>query len=509
MNRMGQHGIDRPAAAWLAVLSAVLLTVAAVPARGDSDVAAARSQIAAAAADNDEIGLPNPTTVRGAVTLEVSQGKLIVLPAPAKNVFIADPVIADVQVANADHVFVFGRKAGRTSLYALGVDGILLRAVNIEVYNPTGRAQQLTTATPGSSDIHVGNTANGLVLEGTAASPAAAALAQRSATENAPDKAAIDDRVKVRGSAQVTLRVRIAEVSRTITKQLGFNWNALMQAGNFQYGLYTGRTLFSAATTTGGGNLFNPAPPLQSAAQPGSLIGGFNTAGGSLNAVIDALAEEGLVTILAEPTLTAISGETASFLAGGEFPIPISQALGVTTIEFKSYGVSLNFLPTVMAPNHISLRVRPEVSQITTQGAITVSGLQIPALTVRRADTTIELGSGQSFAIAGLIQDNTTNDIQRFPGLGDLPVLGALFRSTAFQRQESELLIVVTPYIVRPIDDPKSIRYPTDAWKPATDIERVFYGLIAAPNPHAVPGNPLPENAAVPHLLGAAGFEVE
>jgi pilus assembly protein CpaC len=502
---MGQHGMGRPAAAAMAVLSACLLGLAAMPAWAGNGVTGGDDRIAAAAADDDGIGLPNPTTVRGVVALEVSQGKLIVLPAPAKNVFIADPAIADVQVANADHVFVFGRKAGRTSLYALGVDGILLRAVNIEVDNSTGRAQKLTTATPGAGEIHVGNTANGLVLEGNAATPAAAALAQRSATENAPDKAVIDDRVKVRSSAQVTLRVRIAEVSRTVTKQLGFNWNAIMQAGNFSYGLYTGRTIFDATS-----GLFNPAAPLQSAAQPGSLIGGFHAGpNSSVNAVIDALAEEGLVTILAEPNLTAISGEPASFLAGGEFPIPISQALGVTTIEFKSFGVSLNFVPTVMAPNHISLRVRPEVSQITTQGAITVSGLQIPALTVRRADTTIELGSGQSFAIAGLIQDNTTNDIQRFPGLGDLPVLGALFRSTAFQRQESELLIVVTPYIVKPIDDPRQIRYPTDAWKAATDVERIFYGLVAGPNPHATPGSPLPENAAAPHLLGAAGFEVE
>ncbi len=242
-----------------------------------------------------------------------------------------------------------------------------------------------------------------------------------------PDKAAIDDRVKVRSSVQVMLRVRIAEVSRTITKQLGFNWNAIVQAGAFQYGLYTGRSLFSPLGTPGGFSPFTgfqPATPLQGAGQPGSLIGGLNTAGANINAVIDALAEEGLVTILAEPTLTAMSGETASFLAGGEFPIPVSQALGVTTIDFKSYGVSLNFVPTVMSANHISLHVKPEVSQISAQGAITISGLSIPALTVRRAETTIELGSGQSFAIAGLLQNNASNDIQRFPGLGDLPVLG-------------------------------------------------------------------------------------
>jgi pilus assembly protein CpaC len=461
----------------------------------------------------DGIGLPVSTKSHGGLTLEVSQGKLIVLPAPATNVFIADPSVADIQVANPDHVFVFGKKAGRTNLYALGVDGILLRAVAVEVVNPTGRAQQLTNASPGSGDIHVGNTTNGLVVEGTAADPAAAAGAVRAATENAGEKQTIDDRVKVRSSVQVTLRVRIAEVSRTVTKQLGINWNAVIQSGSFQYGLFTGRGIFSPLGTPGGFSPFSsfiPATPLQSAGQTASALGGINTSGANINAVIDALSEEGLVTILAEPTLTAISGETASFLAGGEFPIPVSQALGVTTIEFKSFGVSLNFVPTVMSSNHISLHVKPEVSQISSQGAITISGLSIPALTVRRADTTIELGSGQSFAIAGLLQSNSQNDVQRFPGLGDLPVLGALFRSTSFQHNESELLIVVTPYIVRPIDDPKSIRYPTDAWQPATDLERILYGFVASPHPRGKsPGSPLPQSSTAPHLLGDAGFEVE
>ena len=489
--------------AFTAALAGMLLSLAALPAMAGEIVTDSGKTVA----QPDRIGLPVSGKPQGAISLEVSQGKLIVLPAPASNVFVADPTVADIQLANADHVFVFGKKSGRTTVYALGVDGILLRAVTIDVSNPTGRAQQLAATAPGGGDIHVGATAQGLVLEGHATDAAAAALAARAASENAPEKAAIDDRVKVRSSVQVTLRVRIAEVSRTVTKQLGINWNAIAQAGSFQYGLFTGRSIF---TSMGGGS-FIPAPPLQGAAQPGSIFGGFNNSNMNVNAVIDALSEEGLVTILAEPSLTAISGETASFLAGGEFPIPVSQALGVTTIDFKSFGVSLNFIPTVMASNHISLRVKPEVSQISSQGAITIGGLQIPALTVRRADTTIELGSGQSFVIAGLLQDNTSNDVQRYPGLGDLPVLGALFRSTSFQRNESELLIVVTPYIVKPIDDPKSIRYPTDAWKPATDIERVLFGLVASPNPRGRPGSPLPQSSTnpPPHLVGDAGFEVE
>lgn len=484
----------------------VLIIGGAGAAFADGDVTLQPAQQTAAAPDmgrGDGIGLPSTTRARG-ISLEVSQGKLMVLPAPATNVFIADPTVADIQVANPTHVFVFGKKAGRTSLYALGVDGILLRSVAVEVFNPTARAQQLTTATPGSSDIRVGNTANGLVLEGTASDAAAASLAERSAAENAPDKAVIDDRVKVRSSVQVMLRVRIAEVDRTVTKQLGINWNALINdaasASSFHFGL--GFT------------------PTASATNIASATAGFTQtsgtfAGSSVDAVLDALAEENLVTILAQPTLTALSGESASFLAGGEFPVPISQALGVTTIDFKSFGVSLNFVPTVMSPNHISLHVKPEVSQLSSQGAINLpSGnggtFTIPALTVRRADTTVELGSGQSLVIGGLLQDNDTNDIQRYPGLGDLPVLGSLFRSSSFQHNESELLIVVTPYIVQPISEPRSIRYPTDAWQPASDLERIMYGFVASPNPRApVPGSPLPQSSTAPHLLGAAGFEVE
>ena len=468
---------------------------------------AAPSTVLAQTAEPDEIVPLGAAAESGHIALGVSQGTLLVLRSPARHVFIADPAIANVQVPDPEHVFVFGKKAGRTNLFVLGPKGNVMRSVAIDVRNDTVRAQQLTGVPAGAKEIHIGSVENGLVLEGTAATPADAAQAQDAARENAPEKSVIDDRVKIRNPVQVTLRVRIAEVSRTVTKQLGINWNAIAQAGSFQYGLFTGRSIF---TSMGGGS-FIPAPPLQGAAQPGSIFGGFNTSGGNINAVIDALSEEGLVTILAEPSLTAISGETASFLAGGEFPIPVSQALGVTTIDFKSFGVSLNFIPTVMASNHISLRVKPEVSQISNQGAININGLVIPALTVRRADTTIELGSGQSFIIAGLLQDNTSNDIQRFPGLGDLPVLGALFRSTSFQRNESELLIVVTPYIVRPIDDPKSIRYPTDAWQPATDIERVLIGVSSSPHLRGpAPGSPLPQSSnPPPHLVGDAGFEVE
>jgi pilus assembly protein CpaC len=201
--------------------------------------------------------------------------------------------------------------------------------------------------------------------------------------------------------------------------------------------------------------------------------------GGGFNGVIEALAQDNLAHMLAEPNLTVMSGQPASFLVGGEFPIPVGQQQGQVTIEFKKYGISLTFLPTVLNEGHINLHVSPEVSQLTNQGAVQLtagnSTIQIPALTVRRAETTVELGSGQSFAIAGLLQDDAIQSVSGLPFLKDLPVLGALFRSTAFQHNETELVILVTPYIVRPVSDEASLHLPTDGFTPPTDLERLLF----------------------------------
>ncbi len=221
----------------------------------------------------------------------------------------------------------------------------------------------------------------------------------------------------------------------------------------------------------------------------------------NVSALIDALQTEGLVTILAEPNLTAISGETANFLAGGEFPVPVSQGLQQVTIEWKRFGVSIDFTPTVLDANRLSIKVRPEVSELTTVGAVTVNNIQIPGLAVRRADTTVELASGQSFAIAGLFQNNVTTDVQRVPWLGDVPILGALFRSDSFQRNESELVIIVTPYIVQPAERTSDLKLPSEGIAYTSDLERMLLGrLTNAKNP------PEPTGASAPHLSGAAGF---
>jgi pilus assembly protein CpaC len=222
---------------------------------------------------------------------------------------------------------------------------------------------------------------------------------------------------------------------------------------------------------------------------------------------LDIAATDGLATILAEPNLTALSGETASFLAGGEFPIPISQGNNAVTIEYKQYGVGLAFTPVVLADGRISMRVRPEVSQLSDAGAVNLANFRVPALITRRAETTVELGSGQSFMIAGLLQNTGNNSVDKTPFLGDLPVLGMLFRSTKFQRQETEVVVIVTPYLVRPVSG--QLATPIDGYRSPNDLVRdiggqTFSGVSGdhAPTAIAAPALPAPAGGAVP----APGF---
>ena len=277
------------------------------------------------------------------------------------------------------------------------------------------------------------------------------------------DKQTVENQTRITSPVQVTLRVRIAEISRDITRQLGINWIALANIG--RWGI--------AAAITDGLNT--------SSSLPNTI--GITTPGNSINTVLDLLAQDQLITMLAEPNLTTRSGEPASFLAGGEFPIPISGQNNQITVAFKQYGVSLAFVPTVLSEGRISLHVHPEVSELTNAGAVSLpigtslfgsNVITIPALTVRRADTTVELGSGQSFAVAGLLTSQNTMNARGLPYAGEIPVLGALFKSNLFQRDQSELVIVVTPYIVRPVGSPNQLRTPTDGFVPAGDFDRVF-----------------------------------
>ena len=433
------------------------------------------------------------TTSGAALQLEVNKGRLVRLDRPAGTVFIADPEIADIQVKSPSLVYLMGKKPGETTLYAVDEAENVLASVAIRVNLNLSRLRDAIRALAPRGDVDVTSIDDTLVLEGVVESALIAEDVRRLAVRIAGDEEAVINRLGVDAPNQVNLRVRIAEIARGVDKQLGFNWNIVGTLGGLSLSLFTTNP-FASAVGIAANNIHNHG-----------VTADFNVKNWDFNALIDALEEEGLVTILAEPNLTALTGETASFLAGGEFPILVPDANGRVTIKFKRFGVSLAFTPTVIGENRINLHVRPEVSQLSNQNAVKLNDFDVPSLVTRRAETTVELGSGQSFAIAGLLQNNVTHDIRKFPALGDIPVLGALFRSDRFQRDESELVIIVTPYIVRPASRTR-LAAPTDGFVPPHDVERLITGGTHRRNP--VAGKPRTMDRSGKTLIGPVGFQL-
>jgi pilus assembly protein CpaC len=442
---------------------------------------------------------PEVVAPTGELQLEVRKGRLLRLAGPVTAVFVADPEVADVQAQSSTLLYVYGRRAGTTTLYAVddAQQIVLRRDVQVR-HNLTRLRQVLAEAIP-DQPISLQSVEGGLILGGQLGSAVAAQEAREIAGRFLGENETLINRLKVAAPTQVSLHVRVAEVSREVIKLFGINWETLFSPGDFVFGLATGRG-FVDPLTGGVGRLTD------STGTAGALFGSYRSGDVNVNAIIDALEREGLVTVLAQPNLTALSGETASFLAGGEFPVPVGADDNEIQIEFKQFGISLAFTPTVLSPDRISLRVRPEVSDISEKGAIRLGDLVIPALSTRRAETTVEIGSGQSFAIGGLVSNSTRSNLEKFPGLGDLPVLGTLFRSTNFQRSESELVIVVTPYLVRPVAA-TAIRTPLDELRPASDLERILSGRVARSG--ATPGSGRLGQPGGPRLRGAAGFVLE
>lgn len=397
----------------------------------------------------------------------IDKGVPLTLDAPAASIFIANPDVADVQVLTPTSIMVYGKKNGQTTLLISGDRGNILAHRTVMVSQNLGDLREALRAVIPNATIKVESVPGGIVLSGEVSDPSVVEDARRISARYVPaESGEIINRIKVKRNNQVEIRVRFAEVSRDVDKRLGINWENAARMGSFTFGLATGPDFYkglgqSLTRTTIGDDLNN------------AISGSFNNSHFSVNAMIDALAKDGLVTVLAEPSLIAMSGETASFLAGGEFPIPVPQTGDTITIEWKQYGVSLAFTPTIIGDNRINLHVRPEVSQLSQAGSITLSNVEVPALTTRRAETTVELASGQSFAVAGLLNNNQTQSVSKFPLLGDMPVLGPLFRSSRFQNNESELVIIITPYIVKP-STPDQLALPTDGFKTPSEIDQSF-----------------------------------
>ena len=427
------------------------------------------------------------------IQLSVGEGQMIRLPRNVADVWTSNPTVADVHVTNPKQINLFGKEFGEATVIATAADGSVVYGANVRVSQNLPSINEVMRAAMPDSQVRVVTVGQTAILQGTVASPEDAAVANQLALrelnpgvdfskEGAMCKICVINRLKTATPLQVNLKVKIAEVNRSLLKQVGVNLLSSDATSGFKFGIGQGDN----ATSGPGSSPFGVNQILN-----GTTIGAAGKLFGlDIAGAIDLAETDGLVTTLAEPNLTALSGETASFLAGGEFPIPISQSLGSISIEYKQYGVGLAFTPVVLADGRISMRVRPEVSELSNEGAVKLNDFTVPALVTRRAETTVELGSGQSFMLAGLIRNNTTNNINKAPFLGDLPILGALFRSTSYQRDETELVIIVTPYLVRPVSH--QLALPTDGYRAPTDPQinlegQTFAGTSGAREPTAVP----------------------
>jgi len=472
--KMTRHGAAGTALA--AVLALGLAAIPAAPASAKWHPAPKRAAAKASA--------PAPAPLTGQViTLSTGRGQLIMLPRPMSDLFVADPGIADVQVRSPTRLYVFGKGGGETTLSATSKDGAVVFSATVRVGTNMGSVGQMLKIAMPDAQITATPMNGVVVLTGTVAAPNDIEEANRLVQAFVGKDAQVVSRLKTATPLQVMLRVRFSEVNRDLSKNIGFNILTRDNSGGFLFGTSQGNpgTITTSPGTPGtsnavdangahiGDTLYNLA-----AAASGTTRFGFmgHMLGMDILTALDLAETDGYATTLAQPTLTALSGETASFLAGGEIPIPVPQFQGVTTIEYKQYGVSLAFTPTVLGDGRISLRVRPEVSQLTSS-TVSINGYQIPGLTTRRAETTVELGSGQSFVIGGLLNNNTSNSVNKAPFLGDLPVIGQLFRSNGWKRSESELIIVVTPYLVKPVSDNK-IALPTDGYRMGTDAQEIL-----------------------------------
>ncbi|EPC00821.1 hypothetical protein L861_13605 [Litchfieldella anticariensis FP35 = DSM 16096] len=362
------------------------------------------------------------------LTLETGQGRILRFDQGTASVFVANPEVADVQVVSPGVLYLFGKSHGDTNLIALSNDERTQASIRLQVRDGDQGANQALQELDDNSPIRLRMAGNQLVAEGESRDVEEAIAAQSTLESHTPNDHPALNNSTYEGATQINIRVRFAEVAREELLQYGVSWSALINNGSFSLGVFPGSIANNAFGTIGGGV-------------------------DSVDGLLQALQENDLLQILAEPNITAVTGETASFLAGGEIPIPVPVSNDLVGIEYKQFGVSLLFTPVLLPNDRISLEVRPEVSSLTTSG-VEIAGTSVPGLQVRRADTLVEVGSGQTFAIAGLFQRNASNNVERVPVLGDLPVLGNLFRSRRFQRNETELVILITPYIVEPTSSP-------------------------------------------------------
>ncbi len=416
------------------------------------------------------------TTISRDVVLGLNKSVLIDLPVDAADILIADPEIADLVVRSSRRLFILGRKVGQTNAFLFDAAGERIGLLDIRV-EPDIKALEdgLARYLP-DARIAVESMNETLILSGGVASASDADFAITLAGQVVGDPAKVINRLTIEEQEQVLLRVRVLEMQRTVLKQLGVDVAALIGTGNVVFDIASVNPFSLNGRAIGG-------------LGPGATTGtSFLWSDGSdaVGAVLQAFERNGYVRTLAEPNLTAISGEPASFLAGGEYPVPTSRDRdGNVTVTFKPFGVGLGFTPVVLSGGRISMRISTEVSELTSEGAFLINGgggidgLSIPALSVRRAETTVELPSGGSLVIAGLIEESLKETLDGVPGLKSIPVLGSLFRSRDFQNAETELIVIVTPFLVDPVAE-QEIATPADGFVPMSDLDAFVRGQLNA-----------------------------
>lgn len=404
--------------------------------------------------DSDE------SSYAGYVTVPMNKSRILRVNSSVKELLVGNSAIADVMPLTDKSVYVLGKEIGSTSLSIIGSNKKLIAVVDLRVSHDTRSLKRDIHELLPDQVIEVRAANDSIVLSGSVTSSNDASQASALAERYAPGK--VSNFLGVEQSQQVMLSVRFAEVKRSAAKALGLNTDILWENGGETIDFASGILSPDAFST---------------------LLGSFVVGDSDVDVLLEALEKKGIITTLAEPTLIAKSGETANFLAGGEFPVPVPRNISSdgdsssnVTIEFKEFGASLAFTPTVLGDT-ISMVVEPEVSSLDFQAAVSFGGFEIPGLTTRRAKTTVEMRNGQSFAIAGLLQTEFTDSVSQLPGVGDIPILGALVRSAEFERNETELVIIITPYFVQPVDADK-LEIPTDYVVRPHDLELFLAGLV-------------------------------
>ena len=502
---------------------------------------------------------PFPMTTN--VSVGAGKSLLVQFPFELRDVLVADPEKMDAVVQSSNRVFLIAKQVGQTNAFFFDTQGRQVLTLQVSIGADLSALDDLIRRFVPGSSVKSEMAGNAIVLTGVVRTPVDAARAgdlafqfaqanrnaissTLSATKNSGDTETLTrtgqggggsgagakksdiviNLLAVEGEEQVMLKVTVAEIQRSILKQFGINLGAAIQSGNFSTAILTENALPLTAAA-GLGKLPIPGigtEALEAGATPSCATSGvlcnynpgpgtsFGNSGVSnsysgrnsaFSSALRAMERDGLIRTLAEPNLTAVSGETAKFLAGGEFPIPLVDSTGKMSVTFKEFGVGLAFTPVVMSEGRISLKIETEVSELTDTGAVTLSDIRIPALKKRQAKSTVELPSGGSLALAGMISEDTRQNIDGYPGLKDVPVIGTLFRSRDFTKNETELVVIVTPYIVRPTSR-KNLARPDDGFSPATDLKANFLGHV---NRVYGKGRELPPGG----LRGEYGFIVE